>query len=104
VFTIFKSLKNGGYDGNNLDSVGGGFGVDAHNLRHRPCSGIQGSPLNNLPALKSNHESTHSKNSCMEKAAMLQALVGFSFAGLILVGGIVMARRADKKNLRQRSK
>jgi hypothetical protein len=40
----------------------------------------------------------------MENASMLQALVGFSFAALILIGGIVMARRADRKNLHHRSK
>lgn len=40
----------------------------------------------------------------MEKASMIQALVGFGFIALILVGGVLMARRSEKKVSHSRSK
>ena len=32
----------------------------------------------------------------MEKASMIQALGGFAFIAIIMIGGIVVARRGDK--------
>lgn len=40
----------------------------------------------------------------MEKASMLQALVGFAFAAIIFIGGLALARRGDKKVSHHRSK